>query len=661
MRGREREAMKTRWMPGLFCILLALPGLGAETAAPPLGDFAPPPGVYHTSWVGNSFGGGQGENGFGEWVQDGVDEMDVAPDGTVLAGVGWDEAGRCAGLYKDGRPNHVLLKADGVPGGAWGWNTGSNALAFDGARIYIANTGKQLLRFDWTPGDINSARLADHVALPDAAVGLAARGDKLAVVFKDAVEIRRAGDMGVAVRFAVTDGQDAALAPDGSVWLLAGGAVRHVTALGHDLGRPLAGVGRPSALAWDNRGRLIVCDDGPAQQVLFYDVGGTPRIVGTFGDRGGLLSGTPGQIKPHKLFALRGAGTDAQGNLYVALSFGSGPNGNCFLRSFTPAGALRWELMNASFVDTDGFLPGSDGAVVYGRTTRYDLDLAKTAPGAEATLRAVTVDPLHFADDMRLKSGCSVLARTVGGRRVLYVIGQYAGGFRMYTFAPGSEIARPVGQILGDDQWAWDVDANGDVWHGDGPGHLIRRYAFGGWTPDGKPRYDWDHPQTWPWPDDFQRVTRLLYEPHGDMLYLFGYLKDQTVDSWGLVGQTARRLDGWLTARPTVRWTNTRLPVNPHGDGDKPLSPKGVALAGDYLFFGMVKPDDGKQYTHIVSATDGEYVGAFSPGPEVGGNAGWEDMPYSVQALKRKDGEYLVLVEEDWRGKNLLYRWRPSR
>jgi hypothetical protein len=35
-------------------------------------------------------------------------------------------------------------------------------------------------------------------------------------------------------------------------------------------------------------------------------------------------------------------------------------------------------------------------------------------------------------------------------------------------------------------------------------------------------------------------------------------------------------------------------------------------------------------------------------------------MPHAVQALKRKDGEYLVLVEEDFRGKNLLYRWRPK-
>lgn len=52
--------------------------------------------------------------------------------------------------------------------------------------------------------------------------------------------------------------------------------------------------------------------------------------------------------------------------------------------------------------------------------------------------------------------------------------------------------------------------------------------------------------------------------------------------------------------------------------------------------------------------------GAFSPGEEVGCTAGWPDMPYSIQAMRRKNGEYLVLVKEDFRGKNLLYRWRPD-
>jgi hypothetical protein len=85
-----------------------------------------------------------------------------------------------------------------------------------------------------------------------------------------------------------------------------------------------------------------------------------------------------------------------------------------------------------------------------------------------------------------------------------------------------------------------------------------------------------------------------------------------------------------------------------------------VDIAGEYLFAGMVKPDDGRQYTHVLRVSDGRYVGSLSPGPEVGGSAGWQDMPYAIQAMRRRDGEYLVLVEEDWRGKNLLYRWRPE-
>ena len=73
------------------------------------GDFKAPPGKYRTSWVGNSFGGHGGPNGLGYWVQNGADEIEVTPDGTVFAGVGWDEAGRAAGLYKDGKVNRKLL------------------------------------------------------------------------------------------------------------------------------------------------------------------------------------------------------------------------------------------------------------------------------------------------------------------------------------------------------------------------------------------------------------------------------------------------------------------------------------------------------------------------------------------------------------------------
>ncbi|MCS7254608.1 MAG: hypothetical protein NZ781_11380, partial [Armatimonadetes bacterium] len=56
----------------------------------------------------------------------------------------------------------------------------------------------------------------------------------------------------------------------------------------------------------------------------------------------------------------------------------------------------------------------------------------------------------------------------------------------------------------------------------------------------------------------------------------------------------------------------------------------------------------------------GEKVGVMFPGREVGGNSGWIDMVHGIHALKTSSGDYLVVVEEDWRGKNLVYHWRLS-
>jgi hypothetical protein len=619
---------------------------------------------HATLWVGNSFEGA-GENGFGSWVQNGADEIEVTPDGTVFAGVSWDEAGRCAGLYKDGKVNRVLLKErDGRgPESAWGWGTANNAVAASGEQLYVANTGKKLLRFRWTPGDLDSAKFVDEVDLGTEAVGLVARGDRVAVVYKDAVEVRKAGDLSPIGRFRVEGARDAAIAGDGTFWILAGRAIRHLSAEGKELGASLPGLDKPTALSIDSKGRLLVCDDGRRQQVLTFDISAAPRLIGTFGDEGGLRSGTPGHAAPRKLFALRGAGTDAAGNLYVALSFGGSPSGNLVLRSFTPDGALRWELFSAAFVDTFGFDPAADGSVVYGRTSILDVDLARKDPGPARGPRAITLDALAEPDDDRIKYGCSVLVRNVAGRRLMFTIGQYGGGYRLFTFdGPSGLVAHPAGRINSPaETWAWDVDDDGGVWHGDAPGRTIRRFAFKGWSSEGQPRYDLEHPESWPWPADFDVVRRIIYEKSADALYLFGYLKGQEVESWGVVGRTARRIDGWLAGKRDEHWTVRSLPVNPKGsDKGTPLTPSAVDVAGNYLFVGMVKPDDGKIYTHVLSVADGTYVGSLAPGPEVGGNAGWQDMPYSIQALKRKDGEYLVLVEEDWRGKNLLYRWRPD-
>jgi hypothetical protein len=188
---------------------------------------------------------------------------------------------------------------------------------------------------------------------------------------------------------------------------------------------------------------------------------------------------------------------------------------------------------------------------------------------------------------------------------------------------------------------------------------MILRYKFGGWSADGKPLYDWTHPQRWPWPEGWDVIRRVKYEPKGDTLYVTGYLKGQKVESWGVAGATARRYDGWLSGKPTLRWTGA-LPHDDNADATGPLTPEGMDIAGDYMFLGMVKPTQGREVVNIIRLSDGKPAGTLVPSPELGPMQGWLDMPYSVQATQRKNGEYLILVEEDARAKNILYRWRPA-
>lgn len=645
-----------------YYLILALTGAAAVFVKAE--SFHPPPGRYRTSWLGNSYPGDGGPNGFGYWVQNGADEIEVTPDGTVIAAVDWDEAGRCAGLYKDGRVNRVLLKKEGRPETAWGWSTGSNAIAADGANIFIANTGRRLLRFTWTPGELDSAKFAEEFEMPEKAVGLSARAGTLAVAYPNRVELRKAEKFALVKEIPLPAVKDVALAPNGDVWAIADAAVLRVAESDAVAAGTLCPeVARPAALSFAPDGRLVVCDDGPDQQVKFYDVREPqPRLTGAFGEKGGLsLSG--GKVAAHRLFALRGAGMDAAGNLYVAMGFSGGAQGHLFLRSFTPAGDLRWELHSAAFVDCYGFDAESDGRLIYGRATVWEMDYTQTTPGKEATLRAISLNPVTAPpDDWRRKDAGAVFFRRIGGRPVLLLMHMMAGGFRFFAFENGTGFARPAGQFLADNAWAWDVEPNGALWWGDAPGRQIRRIPFDTWRPDGTIAYAADRMETWPWPDDFNRVTRVLYDLQSDVLFLWGYPKGVPEEAWGVIGFEARRYDGWRHGPRALRW-RAAMPVNPTGsEKGGPLTGKSVAQAGDYLFVGMVKSDGpGRHYVHIFSRDTGGYVGSFTPAASVvGEGVGWIDMVAGIQAHRRKDGEYLVLVEEDWRAKNLLYRWRPD-
>jgi hypothetical protein len=114
------------------------------------------------------------------------------------------------------------------------------------------------------------------------------------------------------------------------------------------------------------------------------------------------------------------------------------------------------------------------------------------------------------------------------------------------------------------------------------------------------------------------------------------------------------RIDGWSKGnrKPAV---TIDLPVRKEN-----ITPTSMDVAGDYLFY-VEQYEFGRGRVHVHHLVNGAYVGYLDPDASVGGrpNCGWFDMANSLTAFRRANGEYLLVVEEDFRAKNLIYRWKP--
>ncbi len=377
-----------------------------------------------------------------------------------------------------------------------------------------------------------------------------------------------------------------------------------------------------------------------------------------FGKLGGLRAGTPGMVKgdPHKLFTIRGAGTDAAGNLYVAL----GRNWT-ILRKFTPERNLVWEMESYTFVDGVSAAPGSDGKEIYGREEIFEFDYTKPAGQRAWTLKAITADFDRHPDDPRSTGKGTAWIRIVDGHRLLFVVDQLAGAMPVFCFdtARNGQIALDSGLRKGQG-WAVWPDARGNVWYTEG--ERIVMEPLTGFAPDGKPIYG--AAKTFKRPAQFLSVERIVYDPAADTMFLGGFTKDNPDPggAWGLVGTEILRFDNWL--KGPVPGVRIKLPFKTWNKGStgEMIMPKSVDVAGDYVFVcyvsksqtpGIIPP------VRIYHSKTGKFMGELRPGGVAGGHHGYVDIAHGMSAFKRANGEYVVLVEEDNRAKIMLYRWTP--
>jgi hypothetical protein len=554
---------------------------------------------YTVSWIGNSFSGASNK-----WVQNFFIHANARPDGTVNTWSHWDEGGKRFGVYKDG---DVLGDT----------NVNANSLE-------VFDKAGRLWKIEY---DYVEPKFHEYDIRPR---GITCDGEQ--VKFPELFE--------------------------------------------------------PMAIALANDGQLMIADSqtSPRQQVLFYDVLNPklPRLTRAFGDYGGIASGKPGEVTPTKFWGIRGVGMDAQGNVYVAMS----EMGSC-LRKFTPEGKLVWELRGDFFVDVVSADPSTDALDVWGVQEHYRMDYNQP-PGHEARLVGYSLDRHKYPNDPRgltfvKQNGEHGLTSPqvvyLDGKRFLFVGGMFASNF-INVYRYDGEIAIPAGLIL---QWGnnlyrteqkWPpnkpegqtaiwrdlngdgdyqanefsqntervqpgpfwVDRHGNIWMAYG----FFRYDFQGIDPQGNPVYRPDKITVLDKPEGVSEVARVVYLDDSDTLIVAEEGSDMRHISRVFI---CPRYQAGL--RKTIYF----VPGAGRESGC-------VAAAGDYIFTGGWK-ERGRIWVNRLS--DGVEVGVLEPGAIVGGveATGWIDILTGITAYERKNGEYLVFVEEDYRAKVLMYRWKP--
>jgi hypothetical protein len=668
--------------------------------------------THRTSWVGNSEGANPG------WVQNHIAALAVAPDGTVYTASEWDEGSREMGIYRDGRVIGRLEGGfhDGGHHTAIACDAAQVIISIDeGGKVGLRRYAPDGRRLDWSGGGqfrpLLEAKRAGAIALAGEMLAVSDMDWQKPEAAAHALRIYRLTPAGPEYRqsWPVERIGRLAVAGGGTAWAIRQArlesyrVVEPAQLLAFQVGsvEPVQRIelaGDPSALAVAPDGTLWVADNGPAQRILIYDVTGKePKQVGFFGEEGGVYGGVPGEIADRKLSPrIVGIGFDAGAGAVIGADGWSWCGTD--IRKFDTDGTMRWRLVGLhGVVDMGGFDPGSERDIFSG-SEHFTLDWSR-AGAPDWTYAGYTLDPFRFPEDARLIKGLygreSTRVRRVQGKRLGLVSDLYSEHLAVYRFdAEHGEIAIPCARLMTQDggapnapkgPWLW-MDANGDgryqageftslpdVRPGSGPGLdldsagnlwvvglKILRLRFAGFDARGAPTWNptpeiTERPAVFP-AGGGHELKQVLSQPEKKQLWLSGWGEGRAnpVNFFASAGSLLTRFELDTTAariegKPTV---SIPLPTDFLTGGQVTRS---FDVAGDYVF----TADQFDARVFVYEARTGDLVHTLTPSPEVGGRSGWVDMGYGLSAMRRANGEYAVLVEDDGFGKLMLYRWNP--
>lgn len=500
------------------------------------------------------------------------------------------------------------------------------------------------------------------------------------------------------------------LGPDGQLWMLqrasetAPAALRKIDPGTGDATKVgFAAELRPTAFCFDAKGQFLITDD-VSQQIHFFEMKeGKLQMTDRFGIEGGIASGTPGKVGDRKLNQISAIGCDAEGNLYLAHAAQSG-GGGAVLESYRLAGErLNWRLFGLTFVD----MADLDGESVYTKEERFQMDFAKE-PGREASYAAYTIGRLKYPQDPRLHIwSAGAWIRRIQDRPVLFVNDMNGDHLQIYRFQPETdgEVAIPSGffakkQVKAKEPWpphqpekggwiwrdgsgdgafdadeyergegedmpaaqGWWVDRAGGVWLASQKSGL-RYFPVQGLDHCGNPKWDFTTMKTFPHPPEFKEVKRLRYDSTTDTLYLGGTSAEAANQHWKPMGPVLARYEGWLHGQQRLVW-QVILPYAEGSAGHASCEPMSFDVAGDFIFVaytGASKPQGVKTgRVEVFQSRDGREAGHLEPGAEIG-EVGLQDIRETLTVRRRENGEYIVMIEDDYKSKVVMYRIEEAR
>lgn len=655
------------------------------------------------SWYGNSFSGKT------QWVSSGISDLCVLPDGTVTTTCVWDEPHKEIGQYntdgkpldKDGKP----LSVDGYGGGTEhlpgkplgrGLKGGGRAIITDGAYFYagLSGLGKTVVKIKRLTLDLHEAPWPNQVDWPQFDIkeknyeirGLAIINGELFVATETLDEVKifdiATGQFKRSLVLPDCNGARLTADADGKLWVGAKNGVIQYTPDGKPTGKRIPNI-VVGGMCLDNKGLLVIAEDGIRQQVISYDINDAqPREVQALGQLGGVYTGpTPGTMAPDRLLHPTALGVDAAGNIYV--------NERGLLRSYAPDGRLRWELECSVFCTCADFDPDTDGIDIYSARAHYRYIPGQPA-GKDWRWVGYPNDERRFPE-LSDGSGQEWLMRRLNGHLYRFTTSDTllihrqeeqseifapCGFLRLNEFTTGrfqlsampkkgrsiwcdrngnglaeaDEFTQPpVDAKPSHGSYDVFVDEQGGIWQPQDRWG-IRYLPLQGFAPDGAPIYDYAKEQWFKRPAEFIQVLHLYYVAETDTMFLTGYTWDHPFNGketiWGCCGHEAIRYDDW--SKP-VRRLVCRMPF-PEGAWD--IRAFSVAPKSNLLFAGEVQ----NNVLFTYDTRNGNLLGICEPDQELFGLVGWLDIGQGIRSFTRANGETVILCEDSLMQKTTVYR-----